>query len=220
MMLVTENAATIAARAKRLYAGEQGLSPTLQTLRPYICPFEDLLPLVPQGARVLDVGCGAGLWLGLLADRGTIAHGTGFDTSDKAISLAQHMGGRVDAGKRLTFQRLDATAAWPAGDFDVISIIDVLHHVPPAHQLGVLTLAAKRLKPGGLLLYKDMAQRPAWKAMANRMHDLIVVREWINYVDIGTVDRHMTGLGMVAVTAGAASRYVYAHEWRLFKRRD
>jgi hypothetical protein len=55
----------------------------MQALRPLICPFDELLDLVPIGARMLDAGCGAGLFLGLLADAGRLGEGYGFDTALK-----------------------------------------------------------------------------------------------------------------------------------------
>ncbi len=42
----------------------------LQRYRPCICPFESLVPDIQEGSSVLDVGCGCGLFLGLLAALG------------------------------------------------------------------------------------------------------------------------------------------------------
>jgi protein-L-isoaspartate O-methyltransferase len=42
----------------------------MQRLRPHIAPFHTLLPLVPKGSRVLDIGGGSGLWAGLLVQTG------------------------------------------------------------------------------------------------------------------------------------------------------
>ncbi len=209
---------SVASRAKRLYSGNRGVSPLLQTLRPYICPFELILPLVPRGSRVLDAGCGAGLFLGLLADSGQITHGLGFDSSHSAISLAQRMTANLPDSTDISFQRLDATAEWPGGTYDVVTLVDVLHHVPPAFQLAVLSRAIERVRVGGLLLYKDMATRPRWMALCNRAHDLLAAREWIHYLPMSTVERHMAANGMSQVVSSSASRFCYAHEWALFQR--
>jgi len=207
-------------RAKQLYAGTKGISPLLQTLRPRICPFEEILPLVPHGASVLDAGCGAGLFLGLLASSGQITHGLGFDSSHNAISLAQRMAANLPAGADISFQRLDATAEWPAGTYDIVTLVDVLHHVPPPFQLSVLSRAIERVRVGGLLLYKDMATRPRWMALCNRAHDLLAAREWIHYLAMPTVERYMAANGMNQIVKSAASRFCYAHEWALFQRPD
>jgi 2-polyprenyl-3-methyl-5-hydroxy-6-metoxy-1,4-benzoquinol methylase len=75
-----------------------------------------------SGARILDVGCGTGVMSAYMTRFGTV---TGIDYSEPAVRLAAsmvpeasfHVGSVVDA-------RL------PSGGFDVISLFDVLEHVP------------------------------------------------------------------------------------------
>jgi len=208
----TVSAAHLSAVAAKLFPG----GPLIQRLRPYICPFEQLLPFVPPGASVLDVGCGAGLFLGLLAAEGRLGAGVGFDSAPAAIARAQRMRERL--GAPLEFHRLDAAARWPDGEFDVVSIVDVMHHVPPAAQRRVFLAAAARVRAGGTLLYKDMARAPAWRAWANRLHDLVMARAWIHYAPIEDVERWALEAGLALAHAGAYNRYWYAHELRVFRR--
>lgn len=67
--------------AQRVFRGGPSLLRRLQHYRPFICPFEDLLSIVPPGSSVLDVGCGGGLWLALLRETGRLSRGVGFDSS-------------------------------------------------------------------------------------------------------------------------------------------
>ncbi|MBX5463850.1 MAG: class I SAM-dependent methyltransferase [Steroidobacteraceae bacterium] len=136
----------------------------LQKLRPFICPFERLIEHIPRGSAVLDVGCGAGLFLGLLAADHGIVRGAGFDSSPRAIALANRMRPNVPREVSLEFVVADAIESWPAAEcFDVVSLIDVMHHIPRTLQSRVLSYAMDRVRPGGLLLYKDMALRPRWR---------------------------------------------------------
>ena len=204
--------------AKRFYGHRRGLSARLQVLRPYICPFEELLPLVPSGSAVLDVGCGGGLFLALLHTHRAIARGVGFDVSYPAIALAQEMARDLARPAALEFRQIDTTAAWPEGEFDVVSMIDVLHHVDPAAQLDVLSLATSKVRHGGILLYKDMARVPRWRAWCNQAHDLIMARQWVHLVPFSTVREHLSSIGMAQVVAQSAVRFWYGHEWGVFTR--
>jgi 2-polyprenyl-3-methyl-5-hydroxy-6-metoxy-1,4-benzoquinol methylase len=190
----------------------------LQELRPFICPFVEILPLVPQGSTLLDAGCGAGLFLGLLADTGRIRQGAGFDSSNEAITLAKHMATNLPKEVAVDIKQIDATAPWPDQSYDVVSLIDVMHHVPPAFHANVLDRALGCIRPGGLLLYKDMATRPRWRAMCNQAHDLLMARQWIHHVPISFVERWAADHKMSNVAGGKASRYWYAHEWRVFRK--
>ena len=206
----------LCALSRALFAQGPLLRRKLQHWRPRICPFHRLLPRVPQNASVLDVGCGCGLFLGLLAKSGHDIRGTGFDVSTDAIAVAQRMAQQV--GSNLQFLQLDVNDPWPAGPFDVVSIIDVMHHVPPAGQRAVLKTAASRVAPGGILLYKDMCRRPRWRAAANRLHDLLLARQWIHYLPIEQVEQWATEDGLRLEHAERINMLWYGHELRVFRR--
>lgn len=212
----TENG--LSRRAWRLYRGSGGAARVVQTLRPYICPFGDLLENVPGGANVLDVGCGAGLLLGLLADLGRIREGYGFDANRKAVTSAQMMIRNLDAGIPVRVERRDAKTSWPREQFDVVTLIDVMHHVPPAQQPHMIAAAAERLLPGGLLIYKDMVRQPRWRAWCNRLHDLVLNREWIHYATLASVCLWAERAGLERVGAGASNMLWYGHEWVIYRR--
>lgn len=210
--------AHLTATLRRLYTRGPLTLRLLQHYRPYICPFELLIPHVPRGARILDVGCGGGLWLHLLADMGLISAGIGFDSAAAAIEIARGVAVPPATVAKLDFRHLPVEAAWPDGPFDAVSIIDVMHHVPPAAQASMIASAAQRLAPGGILIYKDMVRRPRWRAAMNRLHDLVMARQWIHYAPIGSVERWAADAGLTLVHRAEANRSWYGHELRVFSR--
>lgn len=212
-------------------AGRSGQSSLLGRLlqhhRPRICPFERLLAHVPTGSRVLDVGCGGGLLLGLLAAAGRLSTepgraSIGFDSSRGAIDTADAM---LDAWRArrgspapIEFRCLGVEEPWPEGAFDCVTIVDVMHHVPPAHQRSTIQLAATHVRPGGVLLYKDMCRRPRWRAWANRLHDLALARQWIHYADVRDVESWARDAGLALIASEDHARLWYGHELRVFRR--
>ncbi len=190
---------------------------TMQHWRPYICPFESLLTFVPPGSRVMDIGCGSGLFLALLHRFDYGIRGYGFDTSIHAIQCAQTMANRHASGS-LQFERIGKDAPWPDGKFDVVSLIDVLHHIPRAHQQSAFQNAAMRVDAGGMLLYKDMSDATWFAAAGNRLHDLVVAREWIRYVPVAMPERWAAECGLKLVHAARSRTLWYEHDLRVFKR--
>jgi SAM-dependent methyltransferase len=90
--------------------------------------------------RLLDVGCALGFLLGVARDLGFDVRG--LDLNEAAIAEARReFGDRVHAGP------LDERA-FPGERFDVVSLIDVLEHVPDPAAL--LAAIAARLAPGGI----------------------------------------------------------------------
>lgn len=215
------SASQLSKLAKRLFADGSAHIRWLQSYRPYICPFEELIVRVPIGSRALDIGCGSGLFLGLLMGLGRIRSGYGFDISSVSIDAARVMAKSsvfqgTDPGS-LTFERLGATDPWIQEKFDVVALIDVMHHVRPASQRQLLQLTAEHVKPGGLLLYKDMVNRPLWRAAANRLHDLILARQLIHYAPITDIEAWATDFGLVLIEGHTMNRLWYGHELRVFR---
>lgn len=195
----------------------------LQRWRPYICPFHELLKLVPVGSKQLDVGCGTGLFLSLLAMTERIQSAVGFDPSVEAIAVARATAEQLSRRgytSRLSFTTASVTDDWPNECYDVISIIDVMHHLPPGAQGALIHKSASHLRPGGLLLYKDMVRRPFWRAWANKLHDLLIARQFIRYVPIEVVDAQAHEAGLEMIAARTINVFWYGHELRTFRKRD
>lgn len=186
--------------------------------RPSICPFHSLIDSVPDGSSVLDIGCGAGLFLNVLAYRGKISRGVGFDAALAPVEIAREAGRHNRVGKNLVFEHVAVEANWPAGQFDVVSMIDVIHHVSPGAQRGAIEQAVKKVAPGGLFLFKDIAVRPLWRAWANRLHDLVMARQWIHYVPSEKVVDWVENAGLKLQRRETINMLWYGHELLAFRR--
>lgn len=216
-VLTPRAAATIAAR---LYPDGPALRRRMMRWRPHICPMERIAEAVPAGSSVLDVGCGGGLLLGLLGATGRIRAGLGFDLSGDAIAQADAMAARLRAaapgGPALAFHRQSAVDDWPDGSWDVVCLIDVLHHVPPAAWGEVLRRAADRTAPGGRLIVKDMCRRPRWRCAMNRLHDLAMAGQWICEPAPEEVSAALQARGMALMARERINRWWYGHDLLIY----
>lgn len=205
------------ATARRIYTHGPRLIRTLQHWRPSICPFPALLEQVPRGASVLDVGCGGGLLLAFIGATRSPARLVGFDSSEAAIGLALENIERFPS-PRPEFHRLDAEAAWPSGAFDVVSLCDVLHHVPRSAQDVVLRRCAGALAPGGRLIYKDVHPDGLIRPNASRLHDLVIARERISIPRIADVEGVLRSEGLKSVLQRRINVLWYGHELAVFEK--
>ena len=117
----------------------------------YIDRFADL-----TGKTVLDVGCGGGILSESMA--GLKANVTGIDLSDKALQVAKlHL---LESGKQVAYRKIavEAMAAEQPGQFDVVTCMEMLEHVPdPA---SVIAACAKLVKPDGWVFFSTLNRNP------------------------------------------------------------
>lgn len=124
---------------------------------------EHILPLVPglvtkleQGIRVLDVGCGRGRALNLLAGLYPKSKFVGVDLSNEAIEYARQEAVRL-GNTNVSFEIRDVThfdQSADAGSFDLITTFDAVHD--QANPLNVLKGINKALKDDGIYLMQDI----------------------------------------------------------------
>jgi 2-polyprenyl-6-hydroxyphenyl methylase/3-demethylubiquinone-9 3-methyltransferase len=113
---------------------------------------------VPDATRILEVGCGEGAVCERLARAYPHAAIVGIDITPRVGRMF-----RGDRG-RVTFHRrtVEELAAEQPGQFDLVLIADVLHHVPRDQRAGLLRTAARALAPDGRLVLKDWERRGNW----------------------------------------------------------
>ncbi len=98
-----------------------------------------------RGAKILDIGCGGGLFLSLLKQKG--AQVTGIELSDSRAQYA-----KIKHGLEIDKHPIESNF-WQkrySQHFDVVTLWDVIEHVNYPQQ--TLQSAANVLKSGGLLL--------------------------------------------------------------------
>jgi 2-polyprenyl-6-hydroxyphenyl methylase/3-demethylubiquinone-9 3-methyltransferase len=115
-----------------------------------------------RGARVLDVGCGAGLLSEALAGEG--AHVVALDLAPELVEVAKlHL---LESGLEVDYRlvSVEALAEQVPGSFDAITCMEMLEHVPDPGS--VLQACATLLKPGGKLFVSTLNRTPAAFAAA------------------------------------------------------
>jgi SAM-dependent methyltransferase len=125
---------------------------------------EHILPLVPHllarlksGIRVLDVGCGSGRAINLLASLFPSSQFVGYDLSPEAIERARR-DARQAGLSNVTFEAKDLTDFHRSGEpesFDFITTFDAVHD--QAKPLNVLKGIGRVLASDGTYLMQDIS---------------------------------------------------------------
>jgi 2-polyprenyl-6-hydroxyphenyl methylase/3-demethylubiquinone-9 3-methyltransferase len=108
------------------------------------------------GKRVVDVGCGGGIFTEALARLG--ADVVGIDLSQKGLGVARLH--QYEAGTTIDYRHVSAEALaleMPAA-FDVVTCLELLEHVPqPA---STVAACAQLAKPGGHVVFSTLNRNP------------------------------------------------------------
>jgi ubiquinone/menaquinone biosynthesis C-methylase UbiE len=109
---------------------------------------------LPDGGRVLDVGCGTGTFALAVAAARPDAEVVGLDGDPDALAIAR---GKSGGGAPPVTWREALATALPEEDAsaDAVVVSLVLHHLGPDAKLAALTEARRVLRPDGMLHVAD-----------------------------------------------------------------
>jgi SAM-dependent methyltransferase len=113
---------------------------------------------LPTEARILEIGCGTGHNLQMLARFGAVE---GIELDDAARAIAE-----ARLGKPIGSSPLPGLIGVPDRAFDLVAVLDVIEHVEDDVQ-SLQTIASK-LRPGGKILVTVPAHQWMWSA-----HDVV-----------------------------------------------
>lgn len=109
-----------------------------------------------SGKRVLDIGCGGGILTESMAVAG--ARVTGIDMAEGPLAVARLH--QVESGAEVDYQQATAEemAARHPGEFDVVTCLELLEHVPSPPQ--VIQSVWQLVKPGGHVFFSTINRNP------------------------------------------------------------
>jgi SAM-dependent methyltransferase len=113
---------------------------------------------LPKDARILEIGCGTGHNLPMLASFGEV---DAIEIDETAGAFAAER-----LGKPIGTSPLPELAGVEKGQYDLVAVLDVVEHVED--DVAALRAIADRLKPGGKILITVPAHQWMWSA-----HDVV-----------------------------------------------
>ena len=136
-----------------------------------------LLSLCMRGkVRVLEIGCGFGLFGCYFAAKNPRLRYHGIDLNAGRIAMANR------AAKRLNLENITFEAGDAGGDlrledqYDVVIMMDLVHHIPDDAKHRLFSSIQSKLKPDGRIVIKDIARKPAFKLFFTWVLDVLMTK--------------------------------------------
>ncbi len=109
-----------------------------------------------DGSKVLDIGCGGGILTEAMAAAGATA--TGLDMAEKSLAVARLH--QIESGLDVNYQQgtAEELAGKEAGQYDVVTCLEMLEHVPEPSQ--VIASACRLVRPGGNVFFSTINRTP------------------------------------------------------------
>lgn len=185
----------------------------IMTYRPYICPFHKLIDFFPKKAKILDIGCGSGLWLYLLWELGLTSEGLGIEIDKNKIKDALSL---KKQNCNLDFKIYSGKDGFPHEHFDCVSLIDVIHHIPENEQRSFIKkIAALDTE---LIIFKDIDPASKIKASMNSLHDLVLSQQKPKYCRIKDISTWLKEEGFETQEISRCDMLWYSHYYIIARR--
>lgn len=162
---------------------------------------DKILPIIPglderisSGINVLDVGCGSGKAVNLMAKTYPKSWYHGYDISQEAIGNAKKEAERLGL-TNTTFERQDVSKFVKENHFDLITAFDAIHDQADPEK--VLENIKKSLKPDGVFLMQDI--RASSNLENNMDHSLAPYLYAVSCLHCMTVSLAQNGKGLGAM---------------------
>ena len=136
-------------------------------IRSTLCPFNKIETFIPKVGKILDVGCGNGIFCELLIKKSMKRRVIGIDPSDHKIKLAKQ---KIEGVKNIQFKKSFLKDI--NGYFNCISVIDVLYLFSPNEKIKLLKKANQLLKKNGSLILVEVSSEPRF------LYNLIKLEEY------------------------------------------
>jgi SAM-dependent methyltransferase len=144
-----------------------------------------VLPRLPQlaerfdrGARILDVGCGAGAAIVEFARRFPAARVVGIDLEPVSIRLARERIAAAGLGDRCEARLVGGEGLTDEAAFDVATAFLVIHEIDEGAKDEVLRTVARALAPGGVLVIFDEAYPETDEAARTMPSRFAAIAQW------------------------------------------
>lgn len=150
-----------------------------------------------NGIDVLDVGCGQGHAINVMARQYPNSRFTGYDFSDEGIAAGQREA-REWGLSNSRFVKQDVAALADTNTFDLITAFDAIHD--QASPTKVLANIARALRPGGIFLMVDIAASSNLEE--NMKHPLAPLMYAVSTTHCMTVSLALDGEGLGTMWGG------------------
>ncbi len=117
---------------------------------------------LPANGRILDLGCGFGLFSLYFALSNPNLHIDGVDINKHRIRVSRKAASSLGINN-VTYHVGNATELKPENGYLAVYMLDIVHHIPPNTVRGLLERIYASLADDGVLLLKDVAYNPALK---------------------------------------------------------
>ena len=114
-----------------------------------------LAPMLDAGGAILEIGCGTGNLLSLLAKTFPKARCVGVDIDADSLAVARSKIEKAGMNARVEARQGTVASATQPATFDAAVMVEVLHEIAPSARPAVIRESAGALKPGGWILIVD-----------------------------------------------------------------
>lgn len=135
-------------------------------------PYLEMEAYLPKKGRILDVGCGHGLFTYAIAKTGERDQVLGVDHDQRRIEQAKHALGSVP---NISF-RVGDFSVLEEEKFDAVVSIDVLHYMSTAVQEQILQKVYQALPEGGVFLFREVNIEAGALSRLAKIHENVMTK--------------------------------------------
>lgn len=177
--------------------------------RPMVCPFDDLLDIIPEHESVFDIGCGSGMFLSLVATYKCPEKVYGIEIDERLIDNAKKIFKNINVPSE--FKKYNGnTLPQEINSYKYIVLIDVLHHIPKQNQFSFLKNIYDMMNEESILIIKDIDRKNPLHYW-NKIHDMVFSGEIGNEPNSLKLQNELTNMGFKKITKSYRTMLLYPH---------